>query len=140
MVSKAQQQWDLVTDEVKIAIADAAFNVLEYGWPDRYEGSPGAPWSSDTAERLSDCFPLVFTSPDDLCGDDEPHAEHGKCPGIDPDPCPVGDPDCETGDDGSRHDGCTPPRHTRSTSADGAVCAEDGMPWPCAEAGPQGGE
>lgn len=23
------------------------------------------------------------------------------------DPCPQGDPDCETGDDGSCHDGCT---------------------------------
>lgn len=28
----------------------------------------------------------------------------------DVDPCPKGDPDCETGDDGSCHDSCEPPR------------------------------
>lgn len=27
-----------------------------------------------------------------------------------PDPCPKGDPDCETGDDGSCHDACEAPR------------------------------
>lgn len=37
---------------------------------------------------------------------DEPDADGDLIAAVDP--CPVGDPECETGDDGSRHDGCTP--------------------------------
>lgn len=39
---------------------------------------------------------------------DQPAAER-EPDHVTPDPCPVGDPDCETGDDGSCHDGCTAP-------------------------------
>lgn len=63
----------------------------------------------------------------------------GEHVAADVDPCPKGDPECETGDDGSCHDGCEAPRPPAGkrypvTSSESQVYIDTGE-WPDAEEG-----
>ncbi|WP_433067374.1 hypothetical protein [Dactylosporangium sp. CS-033363] len=87
MDTNAQSLWNQFTTTQKAAVADAAFNVLEYGNADRWEGTPGPAWTPELMARLADCFGIVFTTISDEtgCTDTLPHAAHNGCPGRDTD-------------------------------------------------------
>lgn len=69
MYTKAARTYAALSDTDRVAIADAVFNVMEFGDanPDNGEG-PGLPWTEDLGKELAAVFAragVTFTSPED---------------------------------------------------------------------------